>query len=169
MRFVDRVFRRVIPKRQMFSRVLARYGAPAVIAVSLGCAPIVGSVELVNADIAVNAAESAGAPKYAVYEFTMAKEYLKKAREESGYSDFAAARVYAEKALKYAETARARALELSQTGSPNVILPEDVRATPELEPDVRGGPPREVSSDDPGQPAIPPTLEEEEEKPQEEP
>lgn len=146
----------------MFSRVLARLGASAVIFVALGCAPIVGTVQLVNADIAVNAAESAGAPTYAIYEFTMAREYLKKAREESGYSDFAAARVYAEKALKYAETARSRALEVSATGSPNVILPEDVTASPELEPDVQGGPPREVSPNDPGQPRIPPRLEEEE-------
>ncbi|MEL6545032.1 MAG: DUF4398 domain-containing protein [Myxococcota bacterium] len=130
----------------------------------LACAPVVGSVQLVNADIAVTAAESAGAPKYAVYEFTMAKEYLKKAREESGYSDFAAARVYAEKALKYAETARSRALELSDSGGASVILPEDGSSAPELEPDVRGGPPREASSTDPGQPAFPPSLDEDEDE-----
>lgn len=120
-----------------------------------GCAPVVGSVQLVNADIAVNAAESAGAPRYATYEYTMAKEYLKKAREESGYSDFAAARTYADKAIKYAETARARALEVS--GTPNeVILPES-DITEDATPDAQAGPPR---SDGERQPVVPPTLDE---------
>lgn len=157
--FVDRLFRRVLPKNRQCGGLVVRQLWIFVIGLT-GCAPVVGSVQLVNADIAVDAAESAGAPKYAVYEFTMAREYLKKAREESGYSDFAAARVYAEKAIKYAETARERALEATAAGTPGVLLPDSDSPAPELEPDVQGGPPREVSPDDPGQPEVPPTLDE---------
>ncbi|MBN2524805.1 MAG: DUF4398 domain-containing protein [Deltaproteobacteria bacterium] len=43
-----------------------------------------------------------GAP----YEYYLAVEYLKKAREEVGYSDYEAALEYAREARKYAQLAR---------------------------------------------------------------
>ncbi len=90
-----------------------------------GCGPTVSGVQIIKANIALSAAETAGAPKSsdpgAIYSYTAAKEYLQKAREEAGYSDFAAARKYADEALKYAEEARekaAGALDAEQTVAP---------------------------------------------------
>jgi len=89
----------------------------------VGCGPIVSGVEIVNANIALSSAETAGAKKTAIYEYVSAREYLQKAREENGYSDFWAARIYAEKALDYATKARKRAESSAQTEQP-VVLPE---------------------------------------------
>jgi hypothetical protein len=74
-----------------------------------GCGPIVSGVQIVNANIALSAAATAGAKQDAVYEYTAAQEYLRKAREENAYSDFWAARIYADKALDLALKARKRA------------------------------------------------------------
>lgn len=82
----------------------------------LGCAPVTSTIQITRADIALKAAESAGGERYSAYEFVMAHEYLQKAREELGYSDFMAARSFAEKALSYAEVARAQSLELASSG-----------------------------------------------------
>ena len=87
------------------------------------CGPIVGGVDIVNANIALSAAETAGARRSAVYEYTAAREYLQKAREEYSYSDFWAARTYAEKAEGFALSARKKAEALSAS-DPSVILPE---------------------------------------------
>jgi hypothetical protein len=88
-----------------------------------GCGPIVSGVQIVNANIALSSAATAGAKRAAVYEYTAAKEYLQKAREEHAYSDFWAARIYADKALDYA--VRARNKSSATGGEPSsVILPE---------------------------------------------
>ena len=90
------------------------------------CGPIVGGVDIVNANIALSSAETAGAKRSAVYEYTAAKEYLQKAREEYSYSDFWAARNYAEKAEGYAVSARKKAEAMSTTDQ-SVILPEPTK------------------------------------------
>src|SRR2546428_565631 len=97
------------------------------LSLNLGCGPIVSGVEIINANIALSAAETAGAKKTAIYEYTAAHEYLQKAREEHGYSDFWAARVYAEKALDYAIKARKRAEASLQSEQP-VVMPEQPAA-----------------------------------------
>ncbi|MBT6177423.1 MAG: DUF4398 domain-containing protein [Deltaproteobacteria bacterium] len=74
-----------------------------------GCGPVVSGVRILKADIALGEAQTAGAKETAVYEYTAAKVYLDKAREEHGYSDFWGARVYADKALKFARKAKKRA------------------------------------------------------------
>ena len=74
-----------------------------------GCGPIVSGVRILKADIALSEAQTAGAQESAVYEYTAAKVYLDKAREEHGYSDFWGARVYATKALKFGRQAKKRA------------------------------------------------------------
>jgi hypothetical protein len=88
-----------------------------------GCGPIVSGVQIVNANIALSAAETAGAKRTAIYEYTAAREYLQKAREEHGYSDFWASRIYADKALDYAVRARKKAEAASGIEQP-AVLPE---------------------------------------------
>ena len=74
-----------------------------------GCAPVSSSLGIREATIALSAATTAGAKDSAVYEYTAAREYLKKAREENAYADYAAARLFAEKALILARDARTKA------------------------------------------------------------
>ncbi len=99
------------------------------ISAALGCGPVVSGVEIVNANVALSAAETAGAKRTAIYEYTAAREYLQKAREENGYSDFWASRIYAEKALDYALKARKKAEAAAQTEQP-VVMPEQPTAVP---------------------------------------
>lgn len=88
-----------------------------------GCGPVVSGVQIVKANIALSAAATAGAKRAALYEYTAAKEYLQKAREEEAYSDFWASRIYADKALEYADRARKKAAATG--GEPStVVLPE---------------------------------------------
>ena len=88
-----------------------------------GCGPIVSGVQIVNANIALSAAATAGAKRAAVYEYTAAREYLQKAREENAYSDFWAARIYADKALDYAVRARKKAESTSGEAEAPLIVP----------------------------------------------
>jgi hypothetical protein len=96
---------------------LKRLAIASLLFTALGCGPVVSGVQIVKANIALGAAETAGAKKYAssLYEYTLATEYLQKAREENGYSDFAAARDYADKALGFAVEARNKAEREQQT------------------------------------------------------
>ncbi|MFC1611150.1 DUF4398 domain-containing protein [Myxococcota bacterium] len=97
--------------------------ALAVVGLTIGCGPVVSGVQIVNVNIALSAAETAGAKRSAVYEYTAAREYLQKAREEHAYSDFWASRIYADKALDYAVRARKKAEASAQAAQP-VVLPE---------------------------------------------
>lgn len=99
-------------------KVIFLLGAFAVLA---GCGPIVSGVQIVNANIALSAAETAGAKRTAVYEYTAAREYLQKAREENAYSDFWASRIYADKALDYAVKARERAEAAAGLDQPAIL------------------------------------------------
>ncbi len=85
---------------------------------SVGCGPVVSGKNIIDANIAISAAKTAGAEKQSIYEYTAAKEYLQKAREEHGYSDFWAAGIYADKALEYAKQARRKAEATSDAGGP---------------------------------------------------
>ena len=58
-----------------------------------------------------------------MYEYTAAREYLQKAREEHAYSDFWASRIYADKALDYAVKAREKAETTAGSDQP-AVLPE---------------------------------------------
>ncbi|MBN1962732.1 MAG: DUF4398 domain-containing protein [Deltaproteobacteria bacterium] len=77
------------------------------------CGPVVSSVHIRDASNALNAAEKAGAKKDATYEYTMALQYLEKAREEAGYSDFVSSRQFADQALKFAIDAKKQAQQVS--------------------------------------------------------
>jgi hypothetical protein len=75
-----------------------------------GCGPMRATTFLLDADVALQAARTAGADQYAPYEFTSAQLYLLKAREEVGYSDYQVALDFAAKASKFANEARDKAL-----------------------------------------------------------
>lgn len=79
-----------------------------------GCGPIVSGVQIIKADVELSAAATAGAKNNAPYEYTAATEYLQKAREEHGYSDFAESRKYANKAFELAEKARKKAESIAK-------------------------------------------------------
>ncbi len=73
------------------------------------CGPALTTGRLNSAQEAVAAAAEQGAADSAVYEFVLAEEYLKKAQEEWGLSDFKAVREYAELAERFARLAAERA------------------------------------------------------------
>jgi len=75
----------------------------------LGCGPVQSTAYLLDAEAQLESARSAGAEKYAPYEWTAAQLYLHKAREEVGKSAYQEAIDFADKASKYASRARAAA------------------------------------------------------------
>lgn len=91
---------------------------------SAGCGPITSTTAIAKATVAVEAAGGASADKYAVYEYMSAREYLRKAKEEEGYSDFQAAVDLAKMAREFAE--KARELAMSNPGREmNAPAPDD--------------------------------------------
>lgn len=75
-----------------------------------GCGPVKSTSHLLDAEVQIQAARTAGAEKLAPFEWTAANLYIRKAREEVGYSDFQAGVDFAEKAARYAAEARTRAM-----------------------------------------------------------
>ena len=79
-----------------------------------------GPVEYVNqvsrkASSEVEAAKAVRADKHAVYYYTLAVEYLRKAREEAAHSDYQAANRFGRRAEAAAKKARAQALERAKS------------------------------------------------------
>jgi hypothetical protein len=70
------------------------------------CVAVQSTANLIDADIQLEAARTAGAEKYAPYPYTSAKLYLHEARREAGYSNYDTAVEYAAKASKLANDAR---------------------------------------------------------------
>ena len=94
-----------------------------------GCGPVEYISQVSNrAAGAVSAAKLAQADRYAPYEYTAAEEYLHKAREEGGYSQYQDAIEYGHRAEDLANRARAIALlRLAEQPTPST------RATPRTE------------------------------------
>lgn len=89
----------------------------ALVGVTSACGPIRSTAYLLDADVALEAARTAEAERYAPYEFTAARLYLEKAREEVGYSDFEVALDFAQKASRFANEAREKALATAENES----------------------------------------------------
>ncbi len=85
--------------------------AVVLLGLTAACGPTRSTAYLLDADVEIQAAKTAGADKAAPYEYTSANLYLLKAREEVGYSDFETALDFAEKAAKFAKEARAKAMD----------------------------------------------------------
>ena len=89
-----------------------------------GCGPLKSTTNLLDAEVQIQAARTAGAEKLAPYEWTAANLYIRKAREEVSYSDYQAGVDFAEKAARFATEARAKAManangEEAASPSPN--------------------------------------------------
>ena len=86
----------------------------------LGCGPVEYLSQVSSrAAAALAQAERAEAPRLAPYEYTQAREYLHKAREEAGQSSFENAAAYGRRAEEMAGKARALAREQTEAaGAP---------------------------------------------------
>lgn len=80
-----------------------------VMSLMSGCGPLISTYLIISAQADLDGAKAAEAEKYAVYEYVAANEYLHKAREEQGYSDFGPSIDFAYKAKDLAEKATNRA------------------------------------------------------------
>jgi hypothetical protein len=105
----------------------SRLARGALLALSLlfsACGPISTTIALRDAEAAIEVARSADAARYAAFELASADAYLRKAREEEGYSDFQTAIDLAQRALVFADKARERALKNpARGGGPGVPPP----------------------------------------------
>ncbi len=114
--------------RRLLAGALAAGVALSALALSAGCGPTQSTALILDADVQLQAARTADAPKLAPFEFTAAESYLHKAREEQGYSDFQEAIDFADKALKYAREAKEKAMAARAEGAvppppPNLVIP----------------------------------------------
>ena len=75
-----------------------------------GCGPVRSTSHLLDAEVQIQAARTAGAEKLAPYEWTAANLYIHKAREEVSYSDYQAGVDFAEKAARFATEAREKSI-----------------------------------------------------------
>lgn len=87
-----------------------------LLAALAACGPFRSTRSLIDADVELEAARAAGARKTAVYEYTAAEAYLHQARVVAGYAQYQAAEEYADKAFRFAEQAKKKAL--AATGKP---------------------------------------------------
>jgi len=128
-----------LPKSVTMARLSIRSG---IIGVTLtvfllgatGCGPISSTHAIAEATVAVEAASGVEAKRYAAYEFTLAYEYLRKAREEEGYADYQAAIDLAHAARKFAEDAKERALSHPERGAVKAQQPRSPAPRPRSTP-----------------------------------
>lgn len=83
--------------------------ASLALATLAACGPIATTSALMDAEVAVEAARTAGAPQASPYEFAGAQAYLHKARECQGRARYEAAVRFADKATVLAKEARKNA------------------------------------------------------------
>ncbi len=104
------------PSRNFSRRALgaALLGAASQL---MGCGPVstIHYIQQTKAELEV--ARTADAEALAPYEYTAAVAYLDKTREEHGYADFSVSRDFGQKALAFAQSARAKAMEAKADGA----------------------------------------------------
>ena len=116
----------------------------AVAVLETACGPIRATTGMVDARHAIEEAEVEGADSVALYEMSLAREYLGKANEELGYNDYYMAEQLAIKAEEMADLAMEKTLGVTAVGpvesggveAPNI---EDLPDWGELDPDRRTG------------------------------
>jgi hypothetical protein len=100
-------------------RSWARLALPlALLLGGLACGPVVSTVTLNSAEVALETARLADAEQYATYEYVSAQQYFAKAQEEWGYSDWQKADAYAQRALDFAQAALTRARSTEHPPTP---------------------------------------------------
>ena len=113
----------------LISLLLALLGA--------GCGPISAHSAIARAHIALEAAKGAQADQFAIYEFRSASLYLEKAKEEEGFSSFQEAVDFAVKSRRFADSARARALQSKQAKPRSVEELRRERSAPQMQPQMQ--------------------------------
>ncbi len=101
-----------------------------VCATLLGGCAIASTGKILKGSASVESAERAEAEKYALYELTRAREYLHKAREEWGYSDYEAAEKFADQAKEWAVKALDKARDRDQPRPTAPTAPPQTQAAP---------------------------------------
>ena len=81
----------------------------------VGCGPIGAHSSIAKAHIAVEAAQAVEADRYAVYEYSKATFYLRKAKEEEGFSSFQEAIDFARNAKSFADAARGAVVVVAES------------------------------------------------------
>lgn len=81
----------------------------AIMLVTTACGPVLSTSRRADAEEALQAAANLNAAERAPYEYTLAQEYLHKADELWGYSDFGASAEYAQKSIDMAHVAAEKA------------------------------------------------------------
>jgi hypothetical protein len=92
-------------------RPLAALLLSPAFALAAGCGPLQSTAWMMDAEVALASARTAGAADKAPYELTAAELYLHKAREELGYAEYEVAVDFARKATRNAQEARDKALK----------------------------------------------------------
>jgi Domain of unknown function (DUF4398) len=92
---------------RLFAATLGSLAATACVA------PAIALINISGAQSELAAAKTADAEKWAPYEYTAAELYLKQARDRMGYSGtyYQEAYEYADKAFKFAQQAKQKALD----------------------------------------------------------
>lgn len=92
--------------------------ATAVVVMSAlsACGPTQSTSFLIDAETMLEAARTAQAEQLAPYEWTAARLYIQKSKEDVGYSEFEQAVEYAKKAVDFATRARDNALKAARKG-----------------------------------------------------
>ena len=98
------------------ARVLVTFGALSA------CGPVQSTAYLMDAEVQIEAARTAQAERYAPYEWTSANLYYRKAKEEVGYSDYEQAVDFAQKAQKFAVSARDNAMKATRKDEPAPVI-----------------------------------------------
>jgi len=94
-----------------WSVLIAMTGAGLIVTLVVGCGPVRSTQAISKAEVEFERARVAGAHNKAPYEYYSAKQYLHKAKEEWGYSEFEPALDFADQAERAAESARRKAKE----------------------------------------------------------
>ena len=76
----------------------------------MGCGPLQSTSYLLDAQVQIQAARTAGAEQYAPYAFTSANLYFLQAQEKVGHSEYEMAVDYARKSSRFANEARRQAV-----------------------------------------------------------
>lgn len=92
-----------------------------------GCTAARATYFLLDAQQKYQDAVQEGAEKAAPYEITLAHEFLEKAKEEDGYSDFGATEALCKKSIEYSAAAYQRAVDDVDVKGADEIVPEQKR------------------------------------------
>jgi hypothetical protein len=113
--------------RPLLAALLLALGAPAL----FGCGPLRSTAFILDAEVQIEAARTAGAEKYSPYEFTLAQLYIKKAREVVGFSDYEVGVGFAEQASAQARKAKESSMAAA---AKTEVTPSFTTAPPDKQP-----------------------------------